>query len=153
MTCPTIEAAAACLRTHQSALVHQFRRLARDIGAALYQPSSPGQPMQPTRRRAALFTVLARPDIQALATAHAPGVSGPADGSGRYREYMPISREPGAASARQAARLYCALADPTRLAILSSCRRGNGASLTSPPTSAAPRPTSPPTSPALKNAA
>jgi hypothetical protein len=36
MTFPTIEAAATCLGTHQSALVHQFKRLEHDIGAKLY---------------------------------------------------------------------------------------------------------------------
>jgi DNA-binding transcriptional ArsR family regulator len=124
MTCPTIEAAAARLRTHQSALVHQFRRLERDIGAALYQPSAPGQPMRPTRRGAALLKALTRPDIQALATRHAPDVSGPACGNGRYRERMPISRGPGPAPEQQAARLFRALADPTRLAILLTLQAG-----------------------------
>jgi hypothetical protein len=40
MTFPAIEAAATCLSAHQSALVHQFRRLERDIGAKLYYPST-----------------------------------------------------------------------------------------------------------------
>jgi len=124
MAYPTIEAAATSLRTHQSALIHQFRRLERDIGAMLYQPSAPGQPMRPTRRGAALLAALARPDIQALATRHAPDVSGPADGNGRYRERMPTSRGPGAAPAQQAARLFRALADPTRLAILLALQAG-----------------------------
>jgi hypothetical protein len=101
MTCPTIEAAATSLRTHQSALIHQFRRLERDIGAALYQPAAPGQPMRPPRRGAVLLKTLARPDVQALAAAHAPEVAGPAHGSGRYRERMPISRGPGAVPAQQ----------------------------------------------------
>jgi hypothetical protein len=50
MTFPTIEAAATHLSAHQSALIHQFRRLEHDIGAVLYQPSARGQPMRPTRR-------------------------------------------------------------------------------------------------------
>jgi DNA-binding transcriptional ArsR family regulator len=124
MTCPTIEAAATHLRTHQSALIHQFRRLERDISAPLYQPSAPGQPMRPTRRGAALLAALARPDIQALATRHAPGVSGPADSSSRYRQRMPISRGPCDAPAQQAAKLFRALADPTRLAILLTLQTG-----------------------------
>ena len=40
MTFPAIEAAATCLSAHQSALVHQFRRLERDIGAKPYHPST-----------------------------------------------------------------------------------------------------------------
>jgi len=78
MTFPTIEAAAIHLSAHQSALVHQLRRLERDIGAPLYQASAPGQPMRPTRRGTALLNALARPHIQALAAAHAPDVSGQA---------------------------------------------------------------------------
>ncbi len=124
MTYPTIQAAATHLRTHQSALIHQFRRLERDIGTALYQPSAPCQPMRPTRRGTALLTAIARPDIQALATEHAPEASGPADGSGRYRQRMPISRGPGDAPAQQAAGLFRALADPTRLAILLTLQAG-----------------------------
>jgi DNA-binding transcriptional ArsR family regulator len=124
MTFPTIEAAATLLRTHQSALVHQFRRLEHDIGATLYQPSAPGRPMRPTRRGAALLAALARPGIQALATEHAPDVSGPPGGSGRYRERMPAGQGPSAASAQQAARLFRALADPTRLAILHALQAG-----------------------------
>jgi TniQ len=89
MTFPTIEAAAIHLSAHQSALVHQFRRLECDIGARLYQASAPGQPMRPTRRGAALLSALGRPDIQALAAGHAPDVSGPASSNGRYRERMP----------------------------------------------------------------
>lgn len=77
MTFPTIAAAATSLRTPQSALIHQFRRLEHDIGAALYQPSARGRPMRPTRRGAALLAALARPDIQSLATEHAPDISGP----------------------------------------------------------------------------
>ena len=69
---PTIEAAAAHLSAHQSALVHQFRRLERDIGARLYHPSAPRQPMRPTRRGAALLQALCRPDIEALAAGQAP---------------------------------------------------------------------------------
>jgi DNA-binding transcriptional ArsR family regulator len=124
MAFPTIEAAATHLGACQSALIHQFRRLERDIGARLYYPSAPRQPMRPTRRGAALLQALSRPDTQALAFAHAPEVSGPADGSGRYRERMPISRGPSAASAQQAAKLFRALADPTRLAILLALQAG-----------------------------
>jgi hypothetical protein len=76
MTFPTIEAAATCLGAHQSALVHQFKRLERDIGTKLYHRSTPRQPMRPTPRGTALLKALKRPDIQAL-TAQVPG-SGPA---------------------------------------------------------------------------
>ena len=71
MTFPTIEAAATSLGAHQSALVHQLRRLERDIGATLYHPSTPRQSMRPTRRGAALLHALDRPDVQALLRAHA----------------------------------------------------------------------------------
>jgi hypothetical protein len=89
MTFPTIEAAANHLSAHQSALVHQFRRLEHDIGTPLYQASVPGQAMRPTRRGTALLNALARPDIQALTIANAPDVSGPASSNDRYRERMP----------------------------------------------------------------
>lgn len=143
MTFPTIEAAAAHLGARQSALIHQFRRLERDIGGTLYHRSAPGQPMRPTQRGAALLTVLTRPDIQAAATAHAPDVSGPPGGHGRYRERMPASPGSRTADVQQAVRLFRALAEPTRLAILLSLQQGNGASPTWPPNSAAPRPASP----------
>jgi hypothetical protein len=67
MTFPTIQAAAAHLGAHQSALVHQFRRLERDIGAKLYYPSTPHQPMRPTPRGAALLKALTQPEIHDLA--------------------------------------------------------------------------------------
>jgi hypothetical protein len=43
-----------------------------DGGATLYYPSTPRQPMRPTRRGTALLQALSRPDIQALARAQAP---------------------------------------------------------------------------------
>jgi DNA-binding transcriptional ArsR family regulator len=112
MTFPTIEAAATHLHTHQSALIQQFQRLERDIGAKLYQPSARGMPMRPTRRGTAPLTALARPEIQALAAGHAPDVTGPAT--------------PGsaAAAAQQAAPLFRVLAEPTRLAILLTLQDG-----------------------------
>ncbi|HEX9354502.1 MAG TPA: TniQ family protein [Streptosporangiaceae bacterium] len=70
MTFPTIEAAAAHLGTHQSALVHQFKRLEHDIGAKLYHRSTLRQPMRPTPRGAVLLRALHRPDVQALAAAN-----------------------------------------------------------------------------------
>lgn len=66
MTFPTIEAAAGSLSTHQSALVHQFKRLERDVGAKLYYRSTRRQAMRPTRRGVALLRALNRPDIHAL---------------------------------------------------------------------------------------
>ena len=124
MAFPTIEAAAAHLGAHQSALIHQFRRLEQDIGGTLYHRSAPGQPMRPTQRGAALLTALARPDIQAAAARHAPDVSGPPGSNGRYRERMPPSTGSRTADAQQAARLFRALAEPTRLAILLTLQDG-----------------------------
>ena len=72
MTFPIIQAAATHLGAHQSALVHQFRRLERDIGAALYHPSTPRCPMRPTQRGAALLHALAQPEIRDLASAPGP---------------------------------------------------------------------------------
>jgi Bacterial regulatory helix-turn-helix protein, lysR family len=60
MTFPTIEAAASSLGAHQSALVHQFKRLERDVGAKLYYRSTPHQAMRPTRRGTALLRALDR---------------------------------------------------------------------------------------------
>ena len=122
MASPTIAAAAARLRICPSALSHQLRRLERDIGAKLYQPATSRRPWRPTRRGAALLTALARPDIQALAAAHAPDVSGPA--GSRSHDRMPISLGPDAAAARQAASLFRVLANPTRLAILLTLQTG-----------------------------
>jgi Bacterial regulatory helix-turn-helix protein, lysR family len=88
MSFPTIEAAAACLGAHQSALVHQFKRLERDIGGKLYHRSTPLQPMRPTRRGTALLRALSRPDIHALTTAQpwtSRYVSGPPDSRQRPR--------------------------------------------------------------------
>ena len=124
MAYPTIAAAAASLRIYPSALSHQLRRLERDIGAKLYQPATTRRPWQPTRRGAALLTALARPDVQALAAAHAPDLSGPASSRSRYRDRMPISQGPDAAAARQAADLFRVLANPTRLAILLTLQTG-----------------------------
>ena len=118
MASPTIAAAAAGLRICPSALSHQLRRLEGDIGGKLYQPATSRRPWRPTRRGAALLTALARPGIQALATAHAPDVSGPARSRTPYRDRMPITLGPDAAAARQAASLFRELANPTRLAIL-----------------------------------
>lgn len=59
MTFPTIEAAAAHLGAHQSALVHQFKRLERDVGGRLYHPSAPHRPMRPTARGTELLRALA----------------------------------------------------------------------------------------------
>ncbi len=66
MTFPTIEAAAGSLGAHQSTLVHQFKRLERDIGATLYYPATRRQAMRPTQRGAALLRALNRPDIHTL---------------------------------------------------------------------------------------
>lgn len=90
MAFPTIEAATH-LGAHQSALVHQFRRLERDIGARLYHASAPGRPMRPTRRGTALLNTLDRPDIRALTAEHAPDVSSTADGNRRWHRHVPRS--------------------------------------------------------------
>ena len=60
MTCPTIAVAARHLGAGPSALFHQIQRLERDIGAPLYHRSSPGQPLRPTSRGAALLEALTR---------------------------------------------------------------------------------------------
>ena len=52
------------------------------------------------------------------------GVSGPASGRSPYRDRMPISLGPDAATARQAATLFRILANPTRLAILLTLQTG-----------------------------
>jgi hypothetical protein len=44
MTFPSIEAAATYLGAHQSALIHQFRRLEQDIGSPLYHRSTTALP-------------------------------------------------------------------------------------------------------------
>jgi DNA-binding transcriptional ArsR family regulator len=124
MDSPAIAAAAARLRLCPSALSHQFRRLERDTGAKLYQPATTRRPWRPTGRGAALLAALARPDVQALAAAHAPDVSGRAGSRSRYRDRMPISLGPDAAAARQAAALFRVLASPTRLAILLTLQAG-----------------------------
>ena len=124
MASPTIAAAAARLRIYPSALSHQLRRLERDIGGRLYQPATSRRPWRPTGRGAALLAALARPDIQALAAAHAPDISGPAGSRSRYRDRMPISLGPHAADAQQAASLFRILANPTRLAILLTLQTG-----------------------------
>ena len=146
MASPTIAAAAARLRICPSALSHQFRRLERDIGARLYQPATSRRPWRPTSRGAALLTALARPDVQALAAAHAPDVSGPAGSRSRYRDRMPISLGPDAAR-RPAGRHACSASWPTPPGwpSCSPCKPENSASPIWPPSSAAPRPTSPPT--------
>jgi hypothetical protein len=67
MAFPTIQAAAAHLGAHQSALIHQFHRLERDIGGKLYHRSAPGQPMRPTGRGTALLQALNQPSVRAIA--------------------------------------------------------------------------------------
>jgi DNA-binding transcriptional ArsR family regulator len=123
MTFPTIEAAAAHLGTSQSALIHQFRRLERDIGAPLYHASAPGKPMQPTQRGATLLAALDQPDINALAMEHAPDMSGPASSS-RKPGHKPAAPGPAATAAQRAVPLFRALAEPTRLAILLTLQHG-----------------------------
>ena len=143
MASPTIAAAAARLRICPSALSHQLRRLERDIGAKLYQPATSRRPWRPTRRGAALLTALARPGIQALAAAHAPQISGPA--GSRYRDRMPISLGPDAATPGRPPPCSASWPTPPGWPSCSPCKPGNSASPTWPPSSAAPRPTSPPT--------
>jgi hypothetical protein len=89
MTFPTIEAAAASLGAHQSTLVHQFRRLERDIGATLYYPATPRQAMRPTRRGAALLRALDRPEVRALLHAQAPDPAAKTRATPRPRRSQP----------------------------------------------------------------
>jgi Bacterial regulatory helix-turn-helix protein, lysR family len=67
MACSAIGAAARQIGAHPSALIHQFQRLERDIGATLYHRSSPGHPMRPTARGNALLQALDHPAVRALA--------------------------------------------------------------------------------------
>jgi hypothetical protein len=67
MACPAIGTAARQIGAHPSALIHQFQRLERDIGATLYHRSSPGHPMRPTARGNALLQALDHPAVRALA--------------------------------------------------------------------------------------
>lgn len=67
MDFPTIEATAAYLGAHQSALVHQFKRLECVISGKLYHRSAPRQPTRPTPRGAAVLRALARPEVRSLA--------------------------------------------------------------------------------------
>lgn len=78
--------------------------------------------MRPTRRGATLLNVISQPRIRALAAQHVPEVSGPGDGNSRYRERM--SGHPGSAAAHQAAKLFRAPAEPSRLAILVALQAG-----------------------------
>jgi hypothetical protein len=68
MAFPTIKQAARHLGAHPSALISQFQRLERDIGAVLYHRAAPGQPMHPTERGTALLHALNQPEVKALAT-------------------------------------------------------------------------------------
>jgi nitroreductase len=66
IACPSVSAAAQQIGVHPSALIHQFQRLERDIGAMLYHRSSPGHPMRPTDRGNALLQTLDQPAVRAL---------------------------------------------------------------------------------------
>lgn len=66
MTFPTLTAAAEHLGAHPTALVTQFQRLERDIGAPLYHRATPGQPLRTTPQGRSLLRVLGRPDIHGL---------------------------------------------------------------------------------------
>jgi hypothetical protein len=78
MAYPAIGTAARQIGAHPSALIHQFQRLERDIGAMLYHRSSPGHPMRPTARGNALLQALGQPAVRALAPPQ-PDASQPAD--------------------------------------------------------------------------
>jgi hypothetical protein len=66
MAFPSIDTAATYLSTHQSALVHQFQRLERDIGARLYHRAARNRPHRPTPRGQALLRHLATDHIHQL---------------------------------------------------------------------------------------
>lgn len=61
MTFPTLKSAAEHLGAHPTALVTQFQRLERDIGAPLYHRAIPGRPLRPTRQGSSLLRILCRP--------------------------------------------------------------------------------------------
>jgi hypothetical protein len=73
MAYPAIGTAARQIGAHPSALIHQFQRLERDIGATLYHRSSPGHPA----RGSALIQDLKHPAVRAIAPLP------PADRAGR----------------------------------------------------------------------
>ena len=87
-----------------------------------FHASAPGKPMQPTRRGTTLLAALDRPDIHALAMEHPPDMSGPA--SSRNFKHKPAVPGPAATATQQAAPLFRALAEPTRLAILLTLQNG-----------------------------
>lgn len=72
MAFPSLDTAAVYIGTHQSALVTQFQRLERDIGAALYQRGAHRKPHRPTRRGQTLISDLQRDHVRALMHAELP---------------------------------------------------------------------------------
>jgi hypothetical protein len=95
---PTIEAAARHLGAHQSALVHQLRRLERDIGAKLYHRSTTSQPMRPTPRGAALLQALAQPSVRVIASAELT----PTEANGAHpHSHAAAARQPARAAKGQ----------------------------------------------------
>jgi|GEM_PF-953381 len=86
MAFPTIHAAATHLGAHQSALIHQFHRLERDIGGQLYHRSAPGRPMRPTERGTALLQALNQPSVRAIASRQTRTASEP--------HPYPVARQP-----------------------------------------------------------
>jgi hypothetical protein len=66
MAFPTLSAAAVHLNASPAALISQFQRLGHDTGGPLYHPSTPRQPMRPTRRGHALLKALQQPGISEL---------------------------------------------------------------------------------------
>lgn len=108
MACPAIGAAARQIGAHPSALIHQFQRLERDIGATLYHRSSPGHPMRPTPRGNALLQALEHPAVRAIAP--------PQQNAGQPAGQEPPRRESGVVVwclrywRRQLNRVSCGLA-------------------------------------------
>jgi DNA-binding transcriptional LysR family regulator len=72
MAHPTLAEAAPAVGVTPATLIGQLQRLETDIGGPLFHRATSARRTRPTRRGAALLRALGRPDIQALATEHAP---------------------------------------------------------------------------------
>ncbi|MFJ5050366.1 TniQ family protein [Streptomyces sp. NPDC088719] len=81
MRFPSLDSAAHHLRAEPNALVTQFQRLERDIGASLFERAAFGRPQQPTPQGRRLLRHLETDRVQALMTASLPhdDTSGPPD--------------------------------------------------------------------------
>ncbi|WP_405615397.1 helix-turn-helix transcriptional regulator [Streptomyces sp. NBC_01511] len=81
MRFPSLDSAAHHLKAEPNALVTQFQRLERDVGATLFARAAFGRPQQPTPHGRRLLRHLETDRVQALMTASLPhdDTSGPPD--------------------------------------------------------------------------